>query len=136
MATHSMDYAHPTYITPYIHSTPTAAGSAGVSAKFMAFTVMLLKSATITVTTNGTLTAAGNQQLTFQKRSTDGTSSVGFIDLNPFGTSSVNSVGTNVTLSGTLAQGEQIVALAGTDATMVAQVTYEFLVNPGANVTK
>ena len=135
MATQSMRYDHPAYTTPFTHSTVTTAGSAGVSAKFLAFTTMLMKSATVSMTTTGTLTAAGNMQLTFQKRSTNGTTSVGFVNLNPAGTSTVNQVGTNVTLAGTLLQGEQLVALSGTDATMVALVTYEFLISPGANVT-
>jgi len=135
MATRSMSYDHPAYTVPHIHSVVTTAGAAAVTAKFLAFTTMLMKSATVTLTTTGTLTAAGNTQLTFQKRSTNGTTSVGFVNLNPFGTATVNPVGTNVTLSGTLAQGEQLVAVSGTDGTAVALVTYEFLISPGANVT-
>ena len=106
-----------------------------MGAKFIAFTTTLMKSATVTLATTGTLTAAGNMQLTFQKRSTNGTTSVGFINLNPFGTATVNPVGTQVALTGTLSKGEQLVALSGTDATMVAVVAYEFLLSPGADVT-
>ena len=135
MATKSMSYDHPAYRVPHSQTFVTTAGASGVGAKFMAFTTTLLKSATITLATTGTLTAAGNMQLTFRKRSTNGTSSVGFINLNPFGTATVNPVGTQVSLSGTLAKGEQLVALSGTDATMVAVVTYEFLLSPGADVT-
>ena len=135
MAVRSMSYDHPAYTVPHCFSTLTTAGAASVSAKFLAFTSTLLKSATATIVTLGTLTAAGNMQLTFQKRSTNGTTSVGFVNLNPFGTATANPVGTNVTLSGTLAQGEQLVAVGGTDATVVALVTYEFLLAPGADVT-
>lgn len=136
MATKSMSYDHPAYTVPHSFSAVTTAGASSVSAKYMAFTNTLLKSATVTLTTTGTLTAAGNMQLTFQKRSTNGTTSVGFVNLNPFGTATVNPVGTQVALSGTLALGEQLVALGGTDATMVALVTYEFLLAPGADVTQ
>lgn len=135
MATRSMAYDHPAYTVPGYITLTTTAGAAAVSAKFLAFTDTLLKSATVTLTTTGTLTAAGNTQLTFQKRSTNGTTSVGFVNLNPFGTATVNPVGTQVTLNGTLALGEQLVAVSGTDATAVALVTYEFLLAPGANVT-
>lgn len=135
MATKSMAYDHPAYLVPVTPSFTTTAGASGVGAKFLAFTDLVMKSATATLATTGTLTAAGNMQLTFQKRSTNGTTSVGFVNLNPFGTATVNPVGTQVALTGTLTKGEQLVAVSGTDATMVAVVSYELYLAPGANVT-
>ena len=134
MATRSMRYDSPAYLVPLTVSKETAAGASAVGAKYVAFTTMLLKSATVMLTTTGTLTAAGNTNLTFKKLGT-ATTSVGFVNLNPYGTSTVNQVGTNVTLTGTLTQGEMIAATNGTDATFVTSVTYEFLISPGADIT-
>lgn len=134
MATKSMSYDHPAYTVPQAVSTPpTTAGAAGVGAKFIAFTTMLMKSATIAVQVAGTTTAAAGNDFTFFKVNGTTTTSVGYS--GNLGTTVAFTAGTNVTLSGTLAQGEMLCAKHGTDATQVAAITYEFLLAPGANVT-
>jgi len=134
MATRSMRYDSPAYLVPLTVSKETVAGAGAVGAKYVAFTTMLLKSATVMLTTTGTLTAAGNTNLTFKKLGT-ATTSVGFVNLNGYGTATVNQVGTQVTLAGTLSKGDMIAATNGTDATFVTSVTYEFLISPGADIT-
>jgi len=135
-----MSYDHPTYTTPYVVGYETVAGASAVVGKFVAFTSMLIKSATVTPTTTGTLTAAGNNTLTFSIITNNGTTttSVGFVDLASLGTSQVMQTGTNFVLGGgtcTLTVGQMLVAKRGTDATQKEAITYEFLIAPGANVT-
>ena len=135
MATKSQRYDHPAYTVPQAVSVDAAAGSAAVGGKFTAFTTLLLKSATLTVTTAGTTTAAASNNYTFQIRGT-ATTSVGAVA--NLGTTGAYTPGTNVVLGGgttTMTQGETLVAVRGTDATAAAAVTYEFLINPGANIT-
>ena len=133
MATQSMRYDHPAYVTPLTSASVTTAGASTVGSKYVAFTTMLLKSATIQVQTAGTTTAAAGNDYTFFKISGTSTTSVGYS--GNLGTTVAFTVGTQVTLSGTLALGEMVAARHGTDATQVASITYEFLISPGANVT-
>lgn len=136
MAVKSMAYDHPAYRVPQTASFSVAAGSAAHGAKFVAFTTLLLKSATVVVGVAGTTTAAGANTYTFNKISGTTTTSVGFS--GNLGTTVAYTVGTNVVLGSgtvTLAQGEMLSATRGTDATAVAEITYEFLINPGADVT-
>lgn len=117
------------YVFPHSVCFETAAGASAVSAKYVAFTTMLLKTATIAVTVAGTLTAAGNSQYTFSKVNGTTTTSVGFS--GNLGTTAAFTLGTNVVLAGgttTLTQGEMVVAKSGTDATLRASITYNFLV--------
>lgn len=134
MATRSMSYEHAAYTSVYpVNSAITTAGASGVGSKFVAFTSMLMKSATIMVQVAGTTTAAAANDYTFFKVSGTTTTSVGYS--GNLGTTVAFTVGTNVTLAGTLAQGEMICSKHGTDATQTAQITYEFLIRPGADVT-
>jgi len=136
MATKSMSYDHAAYVTPQSAQFEVGAGSATVGAKFQAFTTLLMKSATIAVTVAGTTTAAAANDYTLSKVNGTTTTSVGFS--GNFGTTVAYTAGTNVVLGGgttTMTQGEFLVAKRGTDATAQASVTYEFLINPGANVT-
>lgn len=133
MATKNMAYDHPAYLVPITNSFVTTAGAAGVHAKFIAYTTTLLKSATIMVQTAGTTTAAAANDYTFFKVNGTATTSVGYS--GNLGTTAAFTLGTNVTLSGTLAQGEMLCAKHGTDATQVAAIGYELLLSPGANVT-
>lgn len=140
MASKSMSYDHAAYTVPHVVGYETVAGASGVVGKFVAFTSMLIKSATVTPTTTGTLTAAGNNSLTFSVISNNGTTttSVGFVDLASLGTAQVNQTGTNFVLGGgttLLTVGQMLVAKRGTDATQKEAITYEFLLQPGANVT-
>lgn len=136
MATKSMSYDHPAYVTPQTVGFEIGAGSALVGGKFQAFTTLLLKSATIAVTVAGTMTAAAANEYTLSKVNGTTTTSVGFS--GNLGTTVAYTAGTNVVLGGgttTLTQGEFLVCKRGTDATAQGSVAYEFLLSPGANVT-
>jgi len=129
-----MRYDHPAYIVPQSVTVDIGAGAESTG-KFVAFTTLLLKSATTVVTVAGTSTAANFNDLEFQIRGT-ATTSVG--STGNLGTTAAFTVGTNVVLANgtkTMTQGETLVAVSGTDGTAQATVTYEFLINPGANVT-
>ncbi len=133
MATKNMAYDHPAYLVPHSFTSVTTAGASGVGAKFIAFTTMLMKSATIQVQTAGTTTAAAGNDYTFFTVNGTTTTSVGYS--GNLGTTVAYTAGTQVTLSGTLAVGEMLCAKHGTDATQVSAIGYELLLSPGANVT-
>lgn len=137
MATRDFRYDHPAYLVPQCASPPEiAAGSAAVGAKFVAFTTLLLKSATLMVNVAGTTTAAAANTYTYSIVDGTTTTSVGFS--GNLGTTVAFTAGTNVVLGGgttTMTQGQQLVAKRGTDATATAVVTYEFLIAPRASVT-
>lgn len=133
MATKNMAYDHPAYLVPITFTSVTSAGAAGVGGKFIAFTTMLMKSATIQVQTAGTTTAAAGNDYTFFKVNGTTTTSVGYS--GNLGTTVAFTAGTNVALTGTLSIGEMLCAKHGTDATQVAAIGYELLLSPGANVT-
>lgn len=135
MATKSQRYDHEVYTTVHSVTNDSGAGSAAVGGKFTAFTTLLLKSATVVVTVAGTSTAAAANDYTFQIRGT-ATTSVGYS--GNLGTTVAYTPGTNVVLANgtqTMTQGETLVAVRGTDATAQANITYEFLIQPGANIT-
>jgi hypothetical protein len=135
MATRNFRYDHPAYLVPVVgNNTTTTAGAAGVGAKFVAFTSMLMKSATIMVQVAGTTTAAAANDFTFFKVNGTTTTSVGYS--GNLGTTVAFTAGTQVTLSGTLTKGEMLCAKHGTDATQTAHINYEFLIAPGADVTQ
>lgn len=135
MATKTQRYDHPAYLVPQSVTADAGAGAAAVGGKFTAFTTLLLKSATVTVTVDGTTTAAASNDYTFQIRGT-ATTSVGYV--SNLGTTVAYTPGTNVVLANgtqTMTQGETLVAVRGTDATAQANITYEFLIQPGASIT-
>lgn len=134
MATKTMRYDHPAYIVPFLVSKNAAAGASASKAKFVAFTSMLAKSATAVVTVAGTTTGAA-AGITFNHISGTTTTSVGQITV---GTGVAFTTTTNVVLaSGTavLAQGDLLQGDSGADATLDAEIAYEFLIQPRATVT-
>ena len=139
MTKKSMSYEHAAYTSRQIGAVAALAGNANVTAKYVAFTDMLLKSATIVVTVAGTSTGAAGAAtgFTFNAITNSGTTttSVGYAQ---FGSSAAYVTSTNIVLaSGTqaLAEGEIITAKSGSDAVIVVDVAYEMVVSPGADVT-
>jgi len=135
MATKSQRYDHPAYTAVGAVTASVGAGAGAVGGKFVAFTTILLKSATLMVTVAGTSTAASFNDYTFNIFGT-ATTSVGYS--GNLGTTAAYAVGTNIVIGGgttTMTQGEMICATRGTDATAQADITYEYVVQPGADLT-
>lgn len=125
MATKSMAYDAPAYqaVMPLGFS---LTGNAGATAKFAAFTDTLVKSFTVKATTAGT----SADVVTAYKYS--GTATTTHV-LTTIGSGVVT--GTNVVSTFTLAQGDAIGIVKGTDATAVYGVGVELALVPGATVT-
>lgn len=125
MATKSMAYDAPAYqaVLPLGFN---MTGANAATAKFAAFTDTLVKSITVKATTAGT----SNDVVTAYKYS--GTATTTQV-LTTIGSGVVT--GTNVVSTFTLAQGDAIGIVKGTDATAVYAVGVELAVVPGANLT-
>ncbi len=139
MVTKSMSYENAAYVAPQVATVTGLAGNANQTAKYVAFTDMLLKSATIVVTVAGTSTGAAGAStgFTFNAITNSGTTttSVGYAQ---FGSSAAYVTTTNIVLaSGTqaLTQGDMVEAKSGSDAVIAVDVAYELVVKPGADVT-
>lgn len=125
MATKSMSYDAPAYqVALPLNFNMTKANAA--TAKFAAFTDMMVKSFTIKATTAGT----SNDVVTAYKYSGTATSTHVLTTIG-----SGNVTGTNVTGTFTLAQGDAIGIVKGTDATAVYAVGVELGVVPRADIT-
>jgi hypothetical protein len=127
MATQSMSYDHPAYITPISYSGLSAVGANGVTTKFCAYTAMKIKSVTYAPVI--ATTASGSNPLLFTKTGTT-TSTSTLTALT-----SASSAAVNLAVAVTLAQGDQFWCTHGTDATAAVAFAVETLVVPGANVT-
>lgn len=129
MATTSMSYDHPAYITPVIYSGLSAAGASGVTTKWSAYTAQKIKS--VTAGPVIATTASGSTPLLFSKSGTTTTTTT----LTAL--TSASSAGANYALATAvaLAQGDQFWCTHGTDATAAVAFAVETLVVPGANVT-
>lgn len=136
MATKSMAYDHPQYMVAQssVHSAPAGA-NAVAAGKFLAFTNLIIKSATAAVITAGTSAGGGNgvivKAITGQGTTT---TALGTISLN----TQTSGVSANVVLSSgtsTLLQGEYLTFTNGTDATGASIVSIEYVPVPGATVT-
>jgi hypothetical protein len=125
MATKSMSYDAPAYqaVLPLGFN---LTGNAGATAKFAAFTDTLVKSVTVKATTAGT----SADVVTMYKYSGTATSTQ---VLTTIGSGVVT--GTNVVSTFTLAQGDAIGIVKGTDATAVYAVGVELGLVPRADVT-
>lgn len=125
MATKSMAYDAPAYqaVMPLGFN---LTGANGATAKFAAFTDTLVKSFTVKATTAGT----SADVVTAYKYS--GTATTTHV-LTTIGSGVVT--GTNVVSTFTLAQGDAIGIVKGTDATAVYGVGVELALVPGATVT-
>ncbi len=127
MATKSMSYDHPTYVTRQAAALglPATAASTAVN-KFVAFTDMKIKSIQGAVNIAGTATAAGYDIY-------NGTSSVGAFTA---GTSAAGSVLTAISSDITLASGGFLdVKTKADSATLAASLLLEYEIIPGASVT-
>lgn len=118
-----MRYDHPNFIVRREDSSLTVAGASGTHAQFMAYQKMRLVAAHVKVVVAGTSDSPGNS---FTIR--NGTDSIG---LGALGTATAG-VTTSVTVGSVIDSLETLNALGGTDATGVAQITWEFEVLPDA----
>ena len=129
MATMSMSYDHPAYITPVPFSGLSAVGASGVTTKFCAYTAMKIKSVTYAPVI--ATTAAGSTPLLFTKTGTTTSTST----LTALTSASSAAVNVALATAVSLAQGDQFWCTHGTDATAAVSFAIETLVVPGANVT-
>lgn len=137
MAKKSMSYDHAAYIAPQVATVSALAGNANLTGKYVAFTDMLLKSATIVVVVAGTTTGAATAATgyTFNAITNSGTTttSVGYVQ---FGSAAAYVTSTNITLGNTaLTETDMIEVKGGADIVIAAEIAYELVVNPGADVT-
>ena len=130
MATRSMSYDHPAYLTPLVSSADIPATTVAQAGRFAAWTTMIAKAAQVSVMVAGTDTVIPT--LVFRKINGTSTTVIGSSNI------STNAIGytTNVLFTnGTFAQGDIFVAVKGADATAVFAVGVEWRVSAGANIT-
>lgn len=127
MATKSMAYDHPTYVTRQVaHVKLPAAAASTTTAKFVAFTDIKVKSVGIMTQIAGTADAAGYDIL-------NGTSSVG---AGVMGTVASGNMGTMSFTECTLASGGYLdFKTKAASATLAGEAYVEFEIVPGASVT-
>jgi len=134
MASKSMSYDHPAY-TAVISAnlSPGAAGASNQSGRFVAWTAMAIKSVSVITTVSGTSTTHIQRLLLYRGGGTSTETTV----LMTLGSASLGTAVGNfaATSTMTLAQGDSVSLLQGTDATIVAQASLELVIQPGANVT-
>lgn len=128
MATKSLQYDHPAYITPYVMSGATAVGANG-AAKFAAFAAMqVLACHTLPVIAS---TAAGSQPLMYKISGTTTTTSTLTVLTSAAKTAVSDVLATPVSL----AKGDAIWVTHGTDGTAQLAVAVECKVIGGAELT-
>jgi hypothetical protein len=128
MATKTLRYDHPAYITPYVMNGATAVGANG-SAKFAAFAAMqVLACHTVPVIAS---TAAGSQPLMYKISGTTTTTSTLTILTSAAKTAVSDVLATRVDL----AKGDAIWVTHGTDATASLAVAVECQLVGGASLT-
>ncbi len=128
MATTSMSYDHPTYVTPVVFSGGSTAGANGVTTKWAAYTAMKIKSVTYAPNVAST---SSTTPLLYNKSGTT-TSTTTLTAITSAATTSTNYAPATAI---SLAQGDQFWVAHGTDATVALSVAVETLVVPGATVT-
>lgn len=135
MATKSMSYDHPAYRAVLGQSHHCIAGANAVSInRFNAYQRAIIKSVTGTVLTAGTSAGAGNGVIVKAVTAAGATTTaIATISLNTLTSGQAVNVVPSAT---TLAQGEYLTFTNGTDATGVANVAVEYVLNPGADVTE
>lgn len=133
----NLSYDHPAYRTPLAQSFACAAGANAVSAnKFVAYTNVIIKAATVVVVTAGTSAGAGNG-IIVKSVTGQGTTTTALATAS-MGTNTAG-VSTNLVISsgtGTLLQGESLTFTNGTDATGANLVCIEYVPVAFANVTQ
>lgn len=137
MATINMAYDHPQYTVHQNIAMGEGGGSATSFAKFIAVTACQVYSATYACTTAGTQTASGGAQLNFVKISGTTTTTATFVNigtaLGTFTSTTINLLGSAGGLS--LAKGDILMTVQGTEATMRGPISYEVAFQPLASVT-
>lgn len=130
MATQTLAYNEPVYLTPVIYSGLSAVGASGLTTKFAAYTAQKIKS--VTAGPVIATTAAGSTPLLFSKSGTTTTTTTFSAALT-----SASSAGVNFALATpvSLAQGDQFWCSHGTDATAAVAFAVETVVVPGATIT-
>jgi len=134
MASKQMAYDHPAYTSVYsVALAPNAAGASAIGGRFVAWTAMALKSIQCGVITSGTSTTHIQRLLIYRN---GGTSTETTVMMTLGSAALATAVGNYAaTSTQTLAQGDMVAVLQGTDATIVAAATLELVITPGANVT-
>lgn len=128
MATQSLNYDHPVYVTPVIFSGGSTAGANGVTTKFAAYTSMKIKSVTYAANTAGT---SSTTPLLFTKSGTTTATST----LTAIASAATSATNVALATAVALAQGDQFWVTHGTDATIAISVAIETLVTPNATIT-
>jgi len=130
MATKSMSYDHPAYLTPYVFSGSTTAGANGISQKFAAFTAMKIKNIVSAPNLALVTTAAGSQPLLYSQNGTTTTTTT----LTVVTSASYATITDDIT-DVTIAAGNAFWVTHGTDATTSRSYAIECVVVPGASIS-
>jgi hypothetical protein len=130
MATQSLAYDHPAYLSPYPMWGNTTVGANGISQKFAAFTAMQIKA--VQSSPNIASTAAGSQPLMYTVSGTTTATTTLTVLTSASRATRNDALSTAVTL----AAGDQVYLTHGTDATAVMSFAVECYLVPGANLTK
>lgn len=128
MATKSMGYDNPAYLSVHQDGSQIAAGSGTTGTKYVAFTSMVVKSVTLKPTTAGT----SNDISSFIQISGTTTTTTA---LATFGSAATAFQNIALATQPTLAQGDTYYVVKGTDATLALTCSIERVVQPLANVT-
>jgi hypothetical protein len=134
MASKSMAYDNPAYqaVLP-VALAANAAGASAIGGRFVAWAPMVIKSVSSSVITSGTSTTHVQRLLIFRNGGTSTETSVLFTLGSASLSTGVGNAAATSTM--TLAQGDIVAGLQGTDATMVSAFSLEIVILPGANVT-
>ena len=144
MATQSLAYDAPTYrVVQYMQSDLGTGGVAGDArqGKFLAQTGAIIKSATVWLSKMGTGADATTEASLTVIKIVGGTGTTA-IYTNTFGSSGgASTCGTcsafalSSVANTTLGAGDMLYCLRGTDATLRGNITYEYVITPGASIT-
>lgn len=136
MSTKSMAYDHPQYLVAGAVTGEIASAVSSKSARWAAFTALILKSITVTVVTAG----GTANTIDLIRQATGGTALTTMATIaNVIGTA-VGGVTTYATMThasaGSIAQGDAFYAVKGSaDGVGVYAVAVEYVVTPGASIT-
>ena len=133
MAVKSMAYDHPAYQAVYALSLGTiAAGSGAASARFVAHAAVMLKSVNYATTITATGTSIDIKRLLINRNGTATTTTV--VATN----TAVYTVGNIALTAGTgvqMAKGDTAYVTKGTDGTETDDISIEYVIIPGADVS-
>jgi len=132
MATRTMRYDHPAYITPHTMTGAIGAGS-GALVKFVCWTTMVNKSVQFASTVAGTGTSI--EVFLLHRINLDPTLGTSTTTLATLGTTTAAFASQNVQGTYTFTQGEIVAVASGTDATSQYAVALEMYLDPSATVS-